>query len=342
MRSAISTFVFAIAFRCLWNIKKNKPLEYQRKKQEKKSNYRLYFLQKIENRKMVRGGLNRERMKDSDHQIAKKFALDFIGAVERGILNIFRSTYENLFRERKDSLSHESIFFLANSLIYKEISKSDKEILDTRNSVVQFICNRNEAMKHLFDDLWGQANDEIYHIIAQEMKTEFTKQITNVIQILKMLLTDLTNSSMKFRHPVEKASDSDSNFEIVSMIEGKGNDNQKLLEREGPFKAMVTYLKMYLDPNVNPAHFKNFFSNIFEIEGKKIQKSDTYILCDKPSIPQLDEDIFKKLENTKMFNNEYIYNIYEYTTAFLQFLDSSRYTVSPQEFANMVQNIKDN
>ena len=337
----ISTFVFAIAFRSLWNIKKNKPLEYQRKKDEKKSNYRHYFLQKIENRKMVRGGWNRERMKDSDHQIAKKFASDFISAVERGILNIFKSSFENLFRERKDSLSHESIFFLANSLITKEISKSDEEILDTRNFVVQFICNRNESMKRIFDDLWCQANDEVYRVIAQEMKAEFTKQITNLIQVLKMLLRDLTDSSIKSGHPVEKASDSDSNFEIVSMIEGKGNENQKLLEKEGPFKAMVTYLKMYLDPNVNPAHFQNFFSDIFKIEGKKIQKSDTYILCDKPSIPRLDEDTFRKLENTKMFSNENIYNIYEYATAFLQVLGSSRYTISPEEFANMVQNIKD-
>ena len=337
----ISTFMFSIAFRSLWNIKKNKPLECQRKKQEKKSIYRHYFLQKIENRKMVRGGWNRERMKNSDHQIAKKFASDFIGAVERGILNIFKSTYENLFRERRDSFSHESIFFLANSLITKEISKSDEEILDTKNFVVQFICNRNETMKHLFDDLWCKANDEVYHIIAQEMEVEFTKQITNVIEVLKMLLRDLTDSSTKSGHPVEKASDSDSNFEILSMIEGKGNDNQKLLEKEGPFKAMVTYLKMYLDPNVYPPHFQNFFSDIFKIEGKKIQKSDTYILCDKPSIPRLDEDTFRKLENTKMFNKENIYNIYEYTTAFLQVLGSSRYTISPEEFTNIVQNIKD-
>ena len=335
----ISTFVFALAFRCLWNNKKNKPLEHEMKKREKKLNYRDYFLQKIENQKMVRGGWNRERKKNSDHQIAKKFATDFIGGVERGILNIFKSTTENLFKERKESLSHESIFFLANSIVSKELSRSDEEILDTSNFVVQFICNRNEAMKHLFDEQWCQANDEIYHMITQQMKTEFSKQIANVIQLLKLLLTDLTNLSMKSGHPVDKAADSDNNFEIV--IEGKGNEKHKLLEKEGPFKAMMMYLKMYLDPNVKPNSFQNFFANVFKIDGRKIQKSDTYILCDKPSIPRLDEDTFKKLENTKMFNNENIYNIFEYTTAFLQVLGSSRFTISPTEFENMIQNIKD-
>ena len=337
----ISTFVFAVAFRSLWNIKKNKPLEHQIKKREKKSNYRHYFLKKIENRKMVRGGWNRERMKDSDHQIAKKFAKDFICGVERGILNNFKLTIENLFKERKESLSHESIFFLANSIISKELNRSEEEILHTDNFVVQFICNRNEAMKGLFDQEWSRANEEVYYTIAQQMKTEFSKQITNVIQVLKALLTDLTESSMKSGHPVDKASDSDSNFEIVSMIERKSSENQKLSEKEGPFKAMMMYLKMYLDPNVSPHHFQNFFANIFKIEGKQIQKSDTYILCHKPSKPHLDEDIFKKLDNTKMFNNENIYSIYEYTTAFLQVLGSYRYTVSLEEFDNMVQSIED-
>ena len=186
-------------------------------------------------------------------------------------MNTFKSIIENLFKERKESLSHESIFFLANSILTKELSRSDEEILDTGNFVVQFICNRNEAMKRLFDQEWCRANEEVHYIIAQQMKTEFSKQITNIIQVLESLHTDLTESSEKSGHPVGKASDSDSNFEIVNMIECKSSENQKLLEKEGPFKAMMMYLKMYLDPNVNPQYFQNFFANIFKSKTNRFK-----------------------------------------------------------------------
>ena len=66
----ISILVFACAFKSVWKAKRFEPLENKAYTDAKKVEILRYFLQKIENRKMVRGTWDHQRMKESDHEIS--------------------------------------------------------------------------------------------------------------------------------------------------------------------------------------------------------------------------------------------------------------------------------
>ncbi|KAI6656617.1 hypothetical protein LOD99_1412 [Oopsacas minuta] len=67
------------------------------------------------------------------------------------------------------------------------------------------------------------------------------------------------------------------------------------------------------------------------------------MLCTKPIYPKfiLDEETFKKLEFTNMFTSENIFNIYQYVTEFLSVLNTDIAELTREEFAEMVQPIKE-
>ena len=48
------------------------------------------------------------------------------------------------------------------------------------------------------------------------------------------------------------------------------NYDSEIEIKDSPFKAMVIYLQMYLDPNVSPEDFAQFLKNEFEIDGVKM------------------------------------------------------------------------
>ncbi|KAI6649415.1 Von willebrand factor type A domain protein [Oopsacas minuta] len=293
---------------------------------------------------MVRGEWDREKMRDSDKAISQKFAVDFIESVGRGISNMSKHLFECNFNERKDNFSNESIFFKANYIITEELYKSDDKVFDTNHMVVQYICNRNELIRRLFKEKWSQVEDEEYNIIVSQMKADFAKHMNDITKVLEAMTNDLIESCSEQRNSEQNAFDSDSNFDVIDLKNSKKNNSeQKSRERESPFKAMVTYLKMYLDPKVNAEEFNKYFSEIFELDGVKIKKSDTYILCNKPNSRHcvLSEDLFKKLENTKMFNSENIFNIYEYITEFTRVVSEYKYEISREDFGTMVRDIKE-
>ena len=342
----ISTFVFAITFKSLWETKTKKRLENRSKTETKKQNLLQYFLQKIENRKMVRGKWDRGKMKESDQKISKQFAEDFLGGVQRGVVTAQQPINENYFKVRRVGLSHESIFLSADDSITKELSTSDSDsgILDINNFVVQYFCDRNNLIKSMFQRQWAQLEDELYIITAEEMKVKFSKQIGTLERVLKMLLANLVESCKNSGNSEFKAFDSDSNFELAEIGASKEVSSEVLIKgRESPFKAMLMYLRMYLDPKVSQEEFNTFFTGIFLVDGVQIKTSDTYILCEKLNDPTniLVEDIFKKLSNTKMFNSENIFNIHEYVTNFLSVLTEYNYELTKAQFAEIIEPIKE-
>ena len=346
----ISTYVFAMAFKSLWETKTKKRFENKSKTETKKSNLLQYFLQKIENRKMVRGKWDRVKMRDSDQKISKQFAKDLLEGVQRGVVTGQQPIIQNYFKDRRGGLSHESIFLSADDTITKELSTSDPdpdpEIVDIDNFAVQYICNRNELIKIEFQRQWDLLTDELYVVTVEEMKIKFTKQVGTLKRVLKKLLDSLVDRCDKSESACSenKAFDSDSNFELAEIGVSKEVGTELSLKgRESPFKAMLTYLRMYLDPKVTSLEFDTFFANIFMVDDVKIKLSDTFILCDKLIDPTnvLDEDTFKKLSNTKMFHSENIFNIHEYISNFLSILTEYEYKLTKAEFEELIRPMKE-
>ena len=340
----LSTLMFAYAFNSLWKIKYNKRLEDSVKKKTKRQNLLQYFLRKIENRKMVRGGWDRGRMKESDQRIAENFSLEFIRSVERGLKVTEQPIIENLFLKQKEILSHESIFLSANSEIMNELRKNPgKEIVEENNFVTQYICNRNEVLKGSFRTNWDLVETELFNQTVSKLKGKYHIQIGTIKQTIKELVYGLKEKCNDSRIAEQKAFDSDNNFEIVVM--GEKEDCKELMveARESPFKAVVIYLRKYFDPKITPEEFNNFFALPFVVDGVQIKTSDTYVLCEKPTNPTyiLDDELFKKLENTKMFNSENIFNISEYLAKFLSVLETYRHQLLRNEFREMIQHLKE-
>ncbi|KAI6658695.1 hypothetical protein LOD99_10969 [Oopsacas minuta] len=304
-------------------MKSKKRIESNIKQEEKKRSLLQYFLRKIENRKMIRGKWDREKMKESDHKMSQKFASDFLLSIQRGVETAEQSTIEALFKGRSGNLTHTSILLSANERITTELNKVDESI-GTNNFIVQYICNRNEELKKLFQKQWEIIEEELYYKVEKNMTQKFLKQIGTLKQILTDFLSDLNTSGSE-----QKAFDSENNFELADLQACKDKDPELLMKaRESPFKAMVSFLRMYLDPKVDEV---------------QIKKSDTYILCKKHTNPAnlLDEDSFKRLTNTKMFNSENIFNISEYIEQFLSVLNCYKYEVTKADFREMTKHIRE-
>ena len=343
---AISTFVFAYAFKSFWEAKLKTRLETKLKKEVKKSSLLQYFLQKIEIRKMVRGEMDSGKMKESDQKFSKQFAQDFLEAIQRSVNIEQQLIIESNLKTHKILLSHGSLYQSAEDLITNQLNKSESESDSEKlvDFVVQFICNRNELIKELFHNKWSGIEEELYSSINAEMNFRFGEQVEKLRNILEKLLKRLVKKSTEFKSFKEAAFDSDSNFELAKMKNASEDSDEKDIKgRECPFKAMVTYLRMYLDPKVSCAEFNNFFKNKFELDDVEVKRSDTYNLCEKVFDPTdvLDEDIFKKLSNTTMFNSENIFNIHVYITSFLSALAEYKYELTKNKFAQMLKPIKE-
>ena len=131
----------------------------------------------------------------------------------------------------------------------------------------------------MFQKQWTILEDELYTVTAKKMKYKFTKQVGTLKKVLEKLIENLVDRCSKSGSDCSesKALDSDSNFELAEMV------GPREVCIESPFKAMLTYLRKYLDPTVSSQEFEDFFSKTegFSEDGVKIKLSDTYILCEK-------------------------------------------------------------
>ena len=334
----ILTLVFAYAFQSFWTVKTEKRMENERKKECKKDTFLEYFLQKIENRKMVRGVWDHQTMKESDKKMSKNFALEFIDSLKRGIKCTQQPIVNNKFKYREGELSHDSIFLEMNNTITRLIQNTpDHSKVRIDNFVVRYICDRNKLFRKEFQKNWDRIEGEIFRQTVMEIKREFRDQL----ECTKMVINELLNS-LKCSKYDKKEFDSDNNFEIANLNAYKQYPELLLKMKESPFKAMVMYLRMYLDPNVTSEKFNHMITHNFHVDGIEMKVSNTFILCEKPKVPthRVYMDIFKKLRNTKMFNDENIFNIVRYLTNFSNILGQSAYNLTRVEFTGMIENQK--
>ena len=341
----LSSLVFAYAFKYLWKKKIIKRRENQYKKKSKKRDLLQYFFQKIENRKMARGTWNRDTMAESDKKMSKKFAFDFIESVKRGLKTSELQNIKKYLGDRKELFSHDSIVSIADEKIANYLQESSgDEINDVNHFVVQFICNRNEVLKELFFEIWRREAEKLYELISRNVKIAFKEKLSSLIDVLSEFLKKLFKMSTDKNFladdckPEElKKFDSDNNFELLKMA--KKDDHS--IGKEIPFKAMVNYLKMYLDPTVTPDEFDKYFSAIFKIGGLDVQVCKINILCCKSTDSILDADTFKRLVGTKLFNDgELIFNIQNYVRHFLSDLKKYCIHLDKDEFQEMIASLK--
>ena len=322
----ISTWIFAYAFKHLWEGKYHRREEYYTTKHSRKVEYLDFFLQKVESRKLARGNWDRKKMREIDRKISNKFALDFLNNLRRGIINDEDPFIERLLLDQRENLSYKIIFLLMNEVVSKEIrSHSKEEVFDQNNIVIRYICNRNEVVKEIFKGRWEEVVDDIYRKVLHNTREKILEQIQTVKAVITQLLRNLSKCEEEFRF------DSDHNFERA--------DKADLLElfREIPCRALVLYLEMYFDPTVTPENLKSFFNDTFIINDVEMVKMKDWVLCEKPGDPTLvlDREVFKKLQNTKIFNNEQIFNIFVYLKEFLMTLNCYEFELLKSEFENL-------
>ena len=212
---SIVTLLFAYAFKSLWNAKTNKRMGSREKTEIEKRRLLQYFLQKIENRKMIRGNWDPKKMKESDQQFSENFAQEFIKGVKRGLITAEKSIVEIRYQERKEQLSHENILLSVNDMISREIKDTpDNAVINVDNFVVQYICDRNQLLRDVFQQNWCNFEEELYPLAVGNMKMKFTKLIETTITVFETLLAYLIEKCSECRESPKKALGSDNYFEI--------------------------------------------------------------------------------------------------------------------------------
>ncbi|KAI6650610.1 P-loop containing nucleoside triphosphate hydrolase [Oopsacas minuta] len=341
----ITTLVFAFVFKCLRETKNKRRLKPSEQTENKKSKMLAYFLQKVENRIMVRGNLNRPKRRENDKKISNQYASDFLEGLKRGIATDKQYLVEKKFRERIKEVSYQNISLIINDLIQQELNKSPgKEVFDKNNIIIQSICNRQDLIKDTFQAQWAEFVEKLYVECVRIMKEEFSVQnekIQIILSTLQQNLLDTLSMVEKEEIPLPLTNfDSDLLFEVVpnQFMQKLKADNTK--HKESLQNATLLYFKMYLDPKVSSNDMKKHFKGTFKVEGIKVKCSKSNLIFEKPTL-KLDQYSYKRLLNTKIFNSENIFNIYEYVKEFLSVLKCYEYEITRSEFEETVKHIKD-
>ena len=342
----ISTYAFAIAFKSLLEFNMAKQRENDLEKKEKKEDTLKYFLRKVENQKLARGNWDRKERRKGDI-IATTFAGKFLAGVWREIYATCEQNIEDkYFDKEKDKLSHKSILLLANAIIKGMLLHPDRTN-DEYSFVVQFICNRTQCLKSLFHLEWTKVVDKLHDKICENMEENLSQKVTIVKNILEQFIGQLKVMCTEKNRLEEIGTDSDSSFEVVDdqAITEQSVTNINPVTRVIPLKAMVSFLKMYLDPKVSPQDFNQFFNKDFQVGDLRVRKHPkTYVLFEKPNNPEhiLDEETFKKLSDTNMFvSTEEIFNIEVYLHKFLHALNSYQFQMTKTEYENLLETTKE-
>ena len=333
---ALSTLVFAYAFKSKWGLKAHINIQSRLTNEEEKLRKKEYFLSAILSSQMTRGNWDRKGLRLNDRKTSNFFAREFLEAVKRGVITDEQTRVEQKFRDKRGTLSYKSILLQIEEQITKELgTEPGKEIINQNNIIVQSICNRNEVVQREYNRKWEELVENLSGEIFKNMKALFKKQLNRTQVTLTMMLQSLNK---KNREVGETGFDSD----IIFMLDDELVGSVKQAS-ESILKTPVIYLEMYLDPNVTPKQLQTFFNNTFRVEGIKLIKNKNASLCEK-SINQslnLDNETFKKLANTKMFNSVQIFNIHEYIKEFKYTLDNYQFELSRAKLEEITKSLRD-
>ena len=337
--TTLTTLVFVYAFKSKWGLKISKNIQGKMRNEGEKRQKLEYFLRTIEKCKMARRNWDRKKMRLNDRKTSSLFASDFLEAVKRGVLTDAHTKIEQKFRYYKARLSHKSIVLQIEESIAKELElQPGKEIIDQNNLVIQFICNRNEIINREFQRNWKELIEVLYEEIFKNLITLFTNRLKQLKVVLAAMLQFLEKKNAEVTNAGETSFDSDSIFMIYDK-----QDVSEEREKESLLKSAVIYLQMYLDPSVTQEQLQTFFNDFFQVDGIKMKKQKNGCLCVKPKNPDLilDNQTFKKLTNTKMFNSVHIFNIHQYINEFKFVLESYHFELSRAKLEEIIEPLRE-
>ena len=335
----ITTLVFAYACSSKWEKKKREKYENTKNTEEKKQRFLEEFLEKVDRRVSAIKNWNREELRCDDKKSSRNFAIDFLDGVKRGIVANENSEIECKFNSKSDTLSYLNIQNHIEERLVKELaSQPDKEILDHDHFVIQFICNRNEAIKTEFRRKWEGLADELYQDALKSIRIKFLASLQKLTQVLSKFVENLEQSRNMNKSSSSSEMDSENNFESDGEVD-TDNPHLRLMKKKCILKLYVVYLQMYLDPSVTQECFRDFFIDTFTIDNIKMKNKSKRLLLDKPIDPSiiLDSETFKRLTNTQIFKSEQIYNVYDYIKEFLSTINSYNFNLSRCEFEAMIE-----
>ena len=332
---ALSTLVFAYAFKSKWGLKAHINIQSRLTNEEEKLRKKEYFLSAILKSQMARGNWDRKELRLNDRKTSNFFALEFLEAVKRAVITDEQTRVEQKFRDKRGTLSYKSILLQIEEQITKELeTEPGREIIDQNNIIVQSICNRNEVVQREYNRKWEELVENLSGEIFKNMKALFNKQLKRIQVTLTAMLQCLDK---KNREGGKTGFDSDSIFKLDNEVVGSVKQAS-----ESILKIAVIYLEMYLDPNVTPKQLQTFLNNTFKVEGIKFIKKKNSSLCEKPISQSLnlDNETFKKLANTKMFNSVQIFNIHEYIREFKSTIDSYQFDLSRAKLEEITKSLR--
>ena len=331
----LSTLVFAYAFKSKWDLKTHINHKSIKCNEQEKHGKMEYFLRTIEKCKLARGFCDRKEMRLNDRKTSNFFALDFLEAVKRGVITDEQTRIEQKFKDRRGTLSYKSILLEIESLIALELDKESEEIIDKNNIIIESICKRNDIIIRIFNRRWEEMVENLYGEIFTPLAALFTNRLKTIKDVLTTLLKCLENRNSEVGKAVETGFDLDSIFKTKVMSERS---------KETLLQSAVIYLQKYLDPIVSPKQFKKFLNDPFKVEGIKMRMvSNNSCLCEKSIEPRLtlDDETFKKLTNTKMFNSVQIFNIHQYIIEFKSALDNYQFELSRAKLEEIINSLRD-
>ena len=124
------------------------------------------------------------------------------------------------------------------NIFLKDLPDTNQSI-DENNFVVQFICNRIQTLKNIFQEEWAKLSIGLYRTIVGNMKIQFTKQIETFKYILENFLERLEYMCKEKDRLLEVGTDSDSNFEVAK----EAATEQSALEAATEQSALETATK---------------------------------------------------------------------------------------------------
>ena len=303
----LSTLLFSYAFREYWNYQVDQIKKDETRREEQKNGLRKYFFQKIDNRKMLKGEWDTKNMIANDKNISEKFAMDYLESIKRYVLTTMQIDVEKSFEELKESLTMEQLLLKANSKVNEAIEcDSGVGNTDEKKFVVEFICKRNILLEKIFHQDWHAYQEEIKQRTIKSAKQSFNGFVTQMIDQLKFLIADLDKTPENLREM--KCFNSDNNFSLHESAEPTS-----FQAREAPFKAMSVYLSKYLNPMISREQMSNFLEDEFIVDGVRVERSSNSILPLKRFDHALDNENFKRLENTNIFH-EFVFDIFLFAT----------------------------
>ena len=327
----IASYIFSLAFRSYYSKKWELYLDNRKNIVTEKDKLKDYFFTKVEICKVIYCQ-NPSESDMNDIKISEKFGnLLLKNFKEKAKCCLIGATNNRLDRDR-EFFKYDSLVSEAEIIVLDAINKGENVENDAGNFIVQYYCNRNNALKIVFEKRWKEFIDSNKEEIIQEAIQKQQNMINELVEELEKLMV-LMNEEDK---SIFKA---DNMFQPLDN-QDKEIDSFQLIE--SPYRTTILFLSMLMNPNINLLNFKIQFSKKFDYQGIRMRPC-LWIIQDEKILNciHISDVLFRAVQETKMFESEIIFNLYTYSNHFKRTLEQSKIQILDFEFTQYIdKNVK--